>query len=89
MIVCADRPLAFRVLKEIILVRPDWGIARKAEDDESLSEEQLDKLLPLPKLTLLQREDRMMQKNYTICAVQRNIVRSWTSSSKTMIPISK
>ena len=53
MIVCADRPLAFRVLKEIILVRPDWGIARKAEDDESLSEEQLDKLLPLPKINLV------------------------------------
>ena len=71
MIVCADRPLAFRVLKEIILVRPDWGIARKAEDDESLSEEQLDKLLPLPKINLVATRGQNDAKElYDLCGTK-------------------
>lgn len=53
MIVCADRSLAFQVLKEILSIRPDWGIARKAEDESTLPKEQLDKLIPLPKINLV------------------------------------
>lgn len=53
MIVCADRVLAFTLLKEIIALRPDWGKKRKAEDESILSKEQLDKLLPLPKINLV------------------------------------
>lgn len=53
MIVCADRSLAFRVLNEILAIRPDWGEARKAEDESSLNEEKLGKLLPLPKINLV------------------------------------
>lgn len=53
MIVCADRPLAFRVLKEILDIRPEWGEAKKAENEEELSKEELDKLMPLPKINLV------------------------------------
>ena len=53
MIVCADRPLAFRVLKEILAIRPEWGEAKKAEDESKLSEEELDKLMALPKINLV------------------------------------
>lgn len=53
MIVCADRPHAFRVLKEILAIRPEWGEARKAEDESKLSEEELDKLMALPKINLV------------------------------------
>ena len=53
MIVCADRELALKVLKAIFNLRPDWEIARKAEDETALSKEQLDKLLPLPKINLV------------------------------------
>ena len=53
MIVCADRPLAFRLMQEIISIRPDWGVPRKAEDERRLSKDQLDKLLPLPKINLV------------------------------------
>lgn len=89
MIVCADRPLAFRVLKEIISVRPNWGVARKAEVKDHSLRNSLINFCPCLKLTLLQRGGRMMKKSYMICAVQRSIVKSWTSSSKTTIPISK
>ena len=53
MIVCADRPLAFRVLKEILDIRPEWGEAKKAENEEELSKEEFDKLMPLPKINLV------------------------------------
>lgn len=53
MIVCSDRQIAFDLLKEILSIREDWGIPRKAENEAELSSEQLDKLLPLPKINLV------------------------------------
>ena len=53
MIVCSDRQIAYDLLQEILSVRKDWGIPRKAEHEDKLSEEQLDKLLPLPKINLV------------------------------------
>lgn len=53
MIVCADRAVAFRLLQEILAIRPDWGEKRRAEDESALTEEQLDKLMPLPKINLV------------------------------------
>lgn len=53
MIVCADREIAFDLLNAILSIRPDWGIPRKAENKSILSREQLDKLLPLPKVNLV------------------------------------
>ena len=58
MIVCADRELAFRLLNEILAIRPDWAIPRKAENEAALSEEQLDKLLPLPKINLVATREK-------------------------------
>ena len=52
MIVCADRPLAFKVLKEILAIRPEWGEAKKAEDESQLTKEELDKLMALPKVNI-------------------------------------
>jgi type I restriction enzyme R subunit len=53
MIVCADRQLAYRLLQEILAVRPDWGVPHKTENEDELTDEQLDKLLPLPKINLV------------------------------------
>jgi type I restriction enzyme R subunit len=53
MIVCADRKLAFSLYKEIIALRPDWNIPKKAEDESLLTEEKLDKLIPLEKIKLV------------------------------------
>lgn len=71
MIVCADRPLAFQVLKEILSIRPDWGIARKAEDKSTLSKEQLDKLIPLPKINLVATQGQNDEKElYDMCGTK-------------------
>ena len=71
MIVCSDRPLAFRVLKEIISIRPDWGVARKAEDESRLSQDQLDKLLPLPKINLVATQGQNDEKElYEMCGTK-------------------
>ena len=53
MIVCTKREIAFQVLNEIISIRRDWGVPRKIEVDNKLTKEQLDKLLPLPKINLV------------------------------------
>lgn len=53
MIVCSGRQIAFDLLKEILSIREDWGIPRKAENESELTSEQLDKLLPLPKINLV------------------------------------
>ena len=53
MIVCSDRQIAFNLLNKILSIREDWGIPRKAEHEEQLTKEQLDKLLPLPKINLV------------------------------------
>ena len=53
MIVCADRAVAFQLLKAILAIRPDWGEKRRTEDESNLSKEQLDKLMPLPKINLV------------------------------------
>jgi type I restriction enzyme, R subunit len=53
MIVCADRTLAFRMMKEILSIRPDWGEKRKADNESALTNEQLDKLIPLSKINLV------------------------------------
>ena len=71
MIVCADRPLAFQVLKEILSIRPDWGIARKAEDESTLSKDQLDKLIPLPKINLVATQGQNDEKElYDMCGTK-------------------
>ena len=63
MIVCADRALAFRVLKEIVSIRPEWGEAKKAEDESQLSKEELDKLMALPKVHLVAPQGQNDEKD--------------------------
>lgn len=53
MIVCADRKIAFEVLKAIVAIRPEWGEARKADNEEALPKDRLDQLLALPKINLV------------------------------------
>ena len=53
MIVCADRGVAFRLLNEILAIRPELGEKRRSEKENELTKEQLDKLLPLPKINLV------------------------------------
>jgi type I restriction enzyme R subunit len=68
MIVCADRTLAFGVLKEIIAIRPSWNVPCKAENDAWLTEEQLDKLTLLEKIKLVATQGTNDEKEmYELC----------------------
>ena len=53
MIVCADRAIAYQVLKNIIEIRPEWEEKKKAENEDKLSEEELSELKPLAKINLV------------------------------------
>lgn len=71
MIVCADRALAFRVLKEIVSIRPEWGEAKKAEDESQLSKEELDKLMALPKVNLVATQGQNDEKDlFEVCGTK-------------------
>lgn len=71
MIVCADRTLAFNVLKQILAIRPDWGEKRKAENESALTDEQLDKLIPLPKINLVATQGANDKKElYDLCGTK-------------------
>lgn len=71
MIVCADRPLAFRVLKEILSIREDWGVKRKSDHEDHLTEEQLDKLVALPKINMVATQGQNDEKElYDLCGTK-------------------
>lgn len=71
MIVCADRPLAFKLLKAIEVIRPDWFVKKKAEDETRLSKEQLDKLVALPKINLVATQGQNDEKElYDLCGTK-------------------
>lgn len=62
MIVCADRALAFRLLKQICSIRSDWAVPRRAEDEAKLTPAQLNALLPLPKINLVATQGQNDEK---------------------------
>ena len=71
MIVCADRPLAFKVLKEILAIRPEWGEAKKAEDESQLTKEELDKLMALPKVNMVATQGQNDEKElFEMCGTK-------------------
>lgn len=71
MIVCADRQLAYQLLQEILIIRPDWGIPHKAEHEEDLSPAQLDKLISLPKINLVATRGENDEKGlYDLCGTK-------------------
>lgn len=71
MIVCADRMLAFRLLKEIIAIRPDWNTPRKTADEASLTEEQLENLVPIEKIKLVATQGNNDEKElYDLCGTK-------------------
>lgn len=71
MIVCADRTLAFLLLKEIVAVRPGWNVPRKAENEAGLSEDALNRLIPLEKIKLVATQGVNDEKElYDLCGTK-------------------
>ena len=68
MIVCSTREIAYRLLKMILAIRPDWGRAHKAADESRLSPEQLNSLVALPKINLVATRSKDDEKGlYDTC----------------------
>lgn len=53
MIVCSTREIAFKLLNNILKLRPSWGEAKKSENESELSKEELNKLVALSKINLV------------------------------------
>ncbi|MBN2795118.1 MAG: HsdR family type I site-specific deoxyribonuclease [Clostridia bacterium] len=58
MIVCSDRKLAYKVLKAIIDLRPEWNEPKRSENESELPPEELHKLMPLEKIKLVATRDK-------------------------------
>lgn len=73
MIVCADRTLAFRLYKEIEVLRSEWTIAKKTEDESVLSSDKLDELVAIPKINLVAtRGDDDEKALYDLCGTKEH-----------------
>ena len=67
MIVCANRKIALKVLNAILKIKPDWGAKRRSEHEAELTKEQLNKLLPLPKINLVATQGQDDEKELYDC----------------------
>lgn len=71
MIVCADRKLAFKVLKEILKLRPEWGVAKKCENESSVSAQDLEQMTEIPKINLVATRNPDDEKElFDICGTK-------------------
>lgn len=71
MIVCADRPLAYKVLEAILVIRPEWGESKKADDESILTKEELDELKALPKINLVATQGANDEKElFDLCGTK-------------------
>ena len=53
MVVSSTRMNAYRLMNEILRIRPEWAEKKKSEDDSILSKAELDELVALPKINLV------------------------------------
>lgn len=71
MVVCSDRLHAFDLYKAIVAIRPDWAVAKKAEDESSLTREQLEDLEALPKINIVATRGKDdTQELYDLCGTK-------------------
>lgn len=53
MVVCANRPIAYRLYTKIREVRPQWFEAKRCENESLLTREELQRLEPLPMVNMV------------------------------------
>lgn len=71
MIVCADRMLAYRLYKEILNIRKDWGIPKKSDNDKALTKDETEQLLAIPKINLVAtRGENDIKELYELCGTK-------------------
>lgn len=71
MIVCADRNVAFKLYKGIVAIRSEWGIAKKCENLDKFTKEELEQLVDVPKINLVAtRGDNDEKELYDICGTK-------------------
>lgn len=70
-IVCADRILAYKVLKQILALRPDWKTAKKCENESKLTTREFSELVAVPKINLVAtRGENDKKELYDLCGTK-------------------
>lgn len=71
MIVCSDRKIAFKLYKEILRIRNNWGIPQKCEEPNKFTKDEMDQLVNIPKLNIVAtRGDNDEPELYNICGTK-------------------
>lgn len=71
MIVCPERKIAFKLYKEILNIRSDWGVPRKCEEPNKFTKDEINQLVNIPKLNLVAtRGDNDEPELYNICGTK-------------------
>ncbi|MDR3265115.1 MAG: DUF3387 domain-containing protein [Synergistaceae bacterium] len=69
--------MKFTLYKEILAIRPDWGIPKRAEDESALPKEQLDKLMPLERIKLVATQGANDEKElFDLCGIREDMMRA-------------
>ena len=53
MFVCSSRPIAYQLYKNIVQLRPEWGIVKIAEDGVELSEKEQKEIKPMERIKMV------------------------------------
>ena len=71
MVVCSDRLHALDLYKAIVAIRPDWAVARRADDESKLAQDQLEDLEALPKINIVATRGKDDEKElYDLCGTK-------------------
>jgi len=58
MFVCSSRDIAWNLYKEIVELRPEWKVSKRAEDESLLDKHELKKLMPIGKIKMVMTRDK-------------------------------
>ena len=73
MIVCSDRTIAFNLYNEILKIRPEWGVAKKCENPNKFTREELEQLVDVQKLNLVAtRGENDIKQLYDLCGTKEH-----------------
>lgn len=73
MIVCNEREIGYNLMQAILAVRPEWGEPHKSDKESELPNENLDKLIALPKINLVATQgDDDSKELYEACGNKKH-----------------
>ena len=62
MFVCANRAIAYKLYQLVLEIRPEWGVIKTCDDNQTLSEEEKREIKPIEKIKMVMTRSRDDEK---------------------------